>query len=55
MWDDLPYRNCNIFIDQTHFQFNIDDNNLNSGDNWSMPKNRVAYFIHLNVDMFLQK
>ena len=29
----LPYRNCNIFIDQTHFQFNIDGNNLNIGDN----------------------
>ena len=33
MWNDLPFCNCNVSVDRTEHQFNIDSNNSNSGDN----------------------
>ena len=44
MWDDLRFRNSNLPIDRTEYQFNIESNNLNCGDKSSMFKNGGRHF-----------
>ena len=43
MCDDPPFCNCKLSIDWTEPQFNIDNKSSNSGDKWSMLKNRGVF------------
>ena len=48
MWVDLPFRNSDFSIHWTENQTSFDSDISNSGSMWSMFKNRVMHFIHLN-------
>ena len=55
MWDDLPFRKCNLSIDRNEHKFNIESNKSNSGDKWNKFKSRRRHFIRLNINSQLQK
>ena len=49
MLDELPFRNCNLSIDWTDNQTNLDSDVSNSCNKWRMFKNTGMHFIHLDV------
>ena len=55
MWDDLPYYNCNLYIDWSENQITFDSNNSNGGGKWIMFKNRRIHSIILNVNSLLPR
>ena len=50
MWDDLPFRNCNLSMDWTENQTSFDSDISNSSNKWSIFKKRGIHFINLNVN-----
>ena len=41
IWDDLPFRNCNLSIDWSENQTTFNSDDSNNGNKWSMFKNII--------------
>ena len=52
---DFPFLNCNLSIHWTKNQTSVDGDISNSGNKWSIFKNRGMHFIYLNVNSLLPK
>lgn len=52
---DFPFLNCNLSIHWTKNQTSVDGDISNSGNKWSIFKNRGMHFINLNVDSLSPK
>ena len=44
IWDDLPFRNCNLSIDWSENQTTFNSDDSNNGNKWSMFKNIILLY-----------